>query len=531
LNLPKLGPLDIVVYHVGGDDGAGPIGALFEIIPNAVLVTFEIRDNANPLTVTGGDKNQQIRIKVNRGVDDGGGTKEFYVTKHPKSSSLFKPAAMAQSEDPGYPHCRTWDENTEIIETLNVETSSLAQIINEFGLPAPDIISSDAQGAELRILNGAGTYLENALALVTEVEFSEVYHRQPLFDDQMAFLTPKGFRLVTVLNSQVWHPIARMPGTGFLTVGEALWVKYFHAFAEGEARPARGVADIRSASTITLLKMCLIAMGFRMISYAVKIAKYIENERNDYREHVASQPVLTRAFSILRTVAEQEQDADRSLEFYFDAIEFPGSDFLRNAVPGTHNAQRIEKARQALFEYGLALHESGDNTGAKAICNLVLAADPTHFSARHLLGIIAMRESDNAAAVAFITQALALKPEHKSFAAAYSNRGIANARLNRSDEALKDFDKAISLGGSHAIHYTLHRANHFFNLRRFADAVKDYDSAIKLDANNEEAHLHRGLVLAALGQRPEAIESLQTSLRINPDNAGAKAKLNELHGA
>jgi len=526
MDLPAIGPLDLVVYHVGGDDGSGPIGALFEIIPNAILVTFEIRDDANPVTVTG-DETQQIRIKVNRGVDDGSGTKEFYVTNHPKSSSLLKPASIALGEDPGLPFCQTWGENTRIEKTISVQTSSLEQIIEEFGLPPPDVISSDAQGAELRILKGAGRHLDNALGVVTEVEFSEIYHRQALFDDQMSFLMPKGFRLVNLLNAQVWHPFARTPGMGFLTVGEALWVKFFHAFTSDDDRPARGYADIDSASIITLLKACKIAMGFRMISYAVKIAKYVETERNDYQEHVHLDPVLARAFAILRTVEAHAHNPDRPLDFYIDAIQFPGSDFLRNAVPGSRIAQRSEKARQALFVYGITLYENGDSESAREICNLVLAGDPTHFGARHLLSIIAMQSGDNAGAIAFITQALDMMPEHKSYAGAYSNRGIARARLGHNDEAIADFDKAISLAGPTA-NFLLHRANHFLNLRRFAEALRDYDKVIELEKGNEEAHYHRGLTLALLGRRTEAAESLQKCLRLNPDSADIKAKLDEL---
>lgn len=159
----------------------------------------------------------------------------------------------------------------------------------------------------------------------------------------------------------------------------------------------------------------------------------------------------------------------------------------------------------------------------------MLASDPTNFSARHLLGIIAMQSGDNAGAIALITQALDMMPEHKSYAGAYGNRGIAHARLGHNDGALADFNKAISLAGP-SPNFLLYRANHFFNLRRFAEAVRDYDDVIRLEEGNEEAHYHRGLALAMMGQRAEAAKSLQTCLQLNPGNAGAKAKLAQLLG-
>ena len=339
--LPKVGPVDLVLYHVGGDGGVGPIGAVLEVIPNAILVTFEIRDDARPVLVeTNAEHPQQVKIKVNRAVDEHRATREFYVTNQPKSSSLFKPSPMAKSEDPGYPHCQSWDDTTQIVKTLSVQTSSIEQIINELGLPPPDIISSDAQGAELGILRGAGAYLDNALAVVSEVEFSEIYHRQPLFDEQMALLSPKGFRLANILNSQMWHPMTRMKGMGFLTAAEALFVKYFFNFAPNEERPNRGYVDMRWVPTTTLLKACLVAMGFRLASYAVVIAKFIKAERNDYKQYVDSSFMLKRTFDILAFFEQHKNDPNRSADYFIDTLHIPDSVYLRNGVPDTCAIQR-----------------------------------------------------------------------------------------------------------------------------------------------------------------------------------------------
>jgi len=527
-NLPTVGPLDIVVYHVGGDDGSGPIGALFEIIPNAIFVAFEIRDDAAPVSVTQADDDtQQVRIKVNRAVDGGRGTKEFYVTNKPKSSSLLKPSPMARDEDPGMPFCQTWGDNTRIVKTIEVQTSSIAQIIEELGLPAPDIISSDAQGAELRILDGAGRYLDNALGVVTEVEFSEIYHRQALFDDQMMMLSPKGFRLVNLMNMQVWHPVARMRGMGFLTVGEAIWVKYFHAFAPGEERPARGYVDIAATPTTTLLKMCIIAMGFRMLSYAVKVAKYVKAERNDYQQYMHLSPVLTRAFEMLETFEAHEQQTSRPFDFYIDAIQFPESVYLRNAALDAATLNKGTSARKALLREAVALYRNGDSDKAKEMCNLVLAGDPSHFDARHLVGVIALQSGNAAEAVAILSHATALVPDRPYYALAYNNRGIAYTSLGKLDEALADFDKALKLGGPRS-DVLLQRANILFNLGRNSEAISDYDSVIRLQADNAEAYRNRGFALASMERKAEAMDSLKKSLQFDPNSENAKAKLNEL---
>ena len=123
--LPKVGPVDLVLYHVGGDDGVGPIGAVLEIIPNSILVNFEIRDDARPVLVeTSAENPKQVRIKVNRAVEEKRVSQDFYVTNQPKSSGLFKPSPMAKGEGPGYPHCQTWDDTTQIVKTYHTKGAS-----------------------------------------------------------------------------------------------------------------------------------------------------------------------------------------------------------------------------------------------------------------------------------------------------------------------------------------------------------------------------------------------------------------------
>lgn len=138
LDLPPVGPLDVVVYHVGGDGGIGPIETLFETSPdNSLLVIFEIRDDDAPLVVEKSRySHKQHKIKVNRAVDEFNATKDFHITNFPMSSSLFKPSPMASSEDPGYFHCRNWGENTRIEKTISVHVVDRADH-NRSRPPAP----------------------------------------------------------------------------------------------------------------------------------------------------------------------------------------------------------------------------------------------------------------------------------------------------------------------------------------------------------------------------------------------------------
>ena len=234
-------PFNFVLYHIGGGDEAiGPATGIMRALPHhAVLVVFEIRsENSEPVEVKTWVTGQKM-LSVNMGVDIKQARRAFNINKFPKSSSLFKSAPMARNEDTGFTY--TWGVDSALDREVMVDVMSLDQIITDFKLPKPDFLSIDAQGAELNILKGAEkAFSDTIIGGVSEVEFSEIYSGQALFDEQMTWYAERGMRLADIHNQQRWHPGPRMPGRGFLTVGEALFIKYVHAFEDGEERPRRG---------------------------------------------------------------------------------------------------------------------------------------------------------------------------------------------------------------------------------------------------------------------------------------------------
>lgn len=60
---------------------------------------------------------------------------------------------------------------------------------------ACDLLYMDTQGAELRVLHGAGAVLQNIDVVLTEVTRNQMYDSAPELGDLMAFLQPLGFTL------------------------------------------------------------------------------------------------------------------------------------------------------------------------------------------------------------------------------------------------------------------------------------------------------------------------------------------------
>jgi hypothetical protein len=83
---------------------------------------------------------------------------------------------------------------TKVSES-QAEMWELDRYVGERGLPPPDLLKLDVQGAELQILQGGTRTLGHAKAIIAEVSFVELYEGQSSFSDLCAFLQAHGFTL------------------------------------------------------------------------------------------------------------------------------------------------------------------------------------------------------------------------------------------------------------------------------------------------------------------------------------------------
>jgi tetratricopeptide (TPR) repeat protein len=104
-------------------------------------------------------------------------------------------------------------------------------------------------------------------------------------------------------------------------------------------------------------------------------------------------------------------------------------------------AHLISKMQQAQ-----TLHRKGRLDDARSLCEELLREVPRHFEALSLLALIAAQEGDFARAILGYDRVIAVKPD---FADGYSNRGASFAALNKSNEALANFDQAIAIDPAH----------------------------------------------------------------------------------
>jgi FkbM family methyltransferase len=103
------------------------------------------------------------------------------------------------------------------VRQIEVPARRLDEVAAEAGLVDVDLLKLDCQGAELRILQGAGGLLRRIRCIYTEVTFEPIYTQGALFNEVHAFLRAAGFRLTQLI-----------PGGGAhanIDQGDALYVR------------------------------------------------------------------------------------------------------------------------------------------------------------------------------------------------------------------------------------------------------------------------------------------------------------------
>ncbi|MEQ8756327.1 MAG: tetratricopeptide repeat protein [Coleofasciculus sp. G1-WW12-02] len=117
-------------------------------------------------------------------------------------------------------------------------------------------------------------------------------------------------------------------------------------------------------------------------------------------------------------------------------------------------------------------------------------------------------------AIACCDKALDISPDSHI---AWSNRGIALAKLERIEAAIISYDHALKIKpDSHTAWFNL--GNALSELGRIEEAIASYDKALQFKPDSHEAWNNRGLVLSELGRFEEAIASYDKALQFKPDS-------------
>lgn len=170
-----------------------------------------------------------------------------------------------------------------------------------------------------------------------------------------------------------------------------------------------------------------------------------------------------------------------------------------------------------LMQQGIACHQQGDFSQAQTLYRQVLAQQPNHFDALHLLGVIAAQQQDALQAEQLMAQALSINASHDFV---WANRGNALRELKRWEEALQCFQQAVSLNPSNAEAWN-YLGDAYRALNQSEPAVESYQRALMLNPEDERASFNLAMLLRMLRRDAEALEAFAQVINLSNNNADA----------
>ncbi len=118
-------------------------------------------------------------------------------------------------------------------------------------------------------------------------------------------------------------------------------------------------------------------------------------------------------------------------------------------------------------------------------------------------------------ALADFNKAISLDP---NYAQAYANRGLIYRQTGKLDLALADYNKALQLDPNYAVAY-LGRGIVYRQRKQTLDAFNDFNKAIAIRPDSAQAYYNRGLLYQSQRQHQFAIDDFSTAIGLT-QNAG-----------
>ncbi|MFE8073334.1 tetratricopeptide repeat protein [Marinobacteraceae bacterium S3BR75-40.1] len=211
------------------------------------------------------------------------------------------------------------------------------------------------------------------------------------------------------------------------------------------------------------------------------------------------------------------------------------------------------------FRNAVQLHQSQQGQQAAQAYQQILAADPKHIGALHLLGVLYHQAGHSQQGIEYIEKALEIEPGYldaqinlghiykslgrleeakacflaatkmkPDFLDGHINLGVICKNLGLLSEAEQHYQKAIELKpDAAALHFNLG------NVRReahaFEAALAAYQKACELDGSLAQAHLNVGSLQYQLGRYEEAISAFKKAIELNADYPEAFNGLGLVH--
>jgi tetratricopeptide (TPR) repeat protein len=168
----------------------------------------------------------------------------------------------------------------------------------------------------------------------------------------------------------------------------------------------------------------------------------------------------------------------------------------------------------AQCEAGHRYLQSGQPLEAQICCQKLLASDPNHAGALHLMGLIAFRAGQYDHALEWTARAIAQEPKPDYIA----SLATTLLKQGRPEDALKAFDKAVQLKPDDADLWR-QMGDVLLALQRYDHALLSFQHVLKLDPRHQDAAYKSGVLLNDVCRFEEAVACLDVCDDVRPDDA------------
>jgi tetratricopeptide (TPR) repeat protein len=167
---------------------------------------------------------------------------------------------------------------------------------------------------------------------------------------------------------------------------------------------------------------------------------------------------------------------------------------------------------QQSLELAINHFNAGRLAEAEALYRQILAREPNHPQAMHLLGALAHQIGRNDVALQLINRSIALQPNTGEF---YVNLGVVLEALERPEDAVAAYQTAVKLRPDlPEAHFNL--GSTLVRLKRVPEAEACFHRAIELRPNYAKAHNNLGSAAYERGELGPAGQYYQRAIDLNP---------------
>lgn len=129
-----------------------------------------------------------------------------------------------------------------------------------------------------------------------------------------------------------------------------------------------------------------------------------------------------------------------------------------------------------------------------------------------LLGLIELEEKNYNIALDLLNESLQINPNNSE---CFSNRGVVNFKLNKLENSISDYKKAILIDKNNYNAY-FNLGNLYKEINKLNESIENFDKSISINKNFYNAYHNRAVVKTLLFKFDDAIRDFDEALKINP---------------